>query len=532
MLLGSWIVAACSPAATPAPSPADAGAERAETAACDPPSSFASTAEKTWTPVKARLAEDDALALGRGPAKDVAVRAQLVKDGFAETKAGPGEPWTGRAPDGRPPPAATCSKRLVRFAHLADFQIADDESPARLAEFDAPLDVARAAARPQDAELCVLADAAVRTMNAVHEASPLDFLLLGGDNIDNAQSNELDWVLGVLDGRAGLRCDSGTDSDPLAGPGNDGKDAFDAPGSKVPWYWVTGNHDVLVQGNLTPRDDSGAVTPKAASAVGASAPDGTRDYAKALGNVVSGAVGADPRREVLAGAELLRRVADRTGGPGPKGHGLTPEALAKGRAFYTFDHGAKLRFFVWDSSSPLGGDEGLVYRSDLDGVFKTTLDAAKADGKWVVLVSHHGADRISSDAGAFGRPRAGVVEGQAFVDFVAGYPNVVASIIGHEHAHEIQFRRSSGDPSRGFWEIGTSSIADYPQQFRVVEIFDEGAGWARIRATVVDLDWPSMPAPHRLGRTYAVVDWTSGWGSAGGEGASAAERNVDLWIKP
>jgi len=532
-LLGLFAVlsVACSDSSNDPPTP-DAAVDAAEAAACDLPSVFPSTADKTFTPVKPRNGEDEAFALAKGPAKDIAVRAKLVADGFGETKEGAGEPWTTKAPAGVTPPASACPKRLVRFAHLTDFQLADDESPARLAEFDAPVEVARAAARAQDAELCVLTDASIRTMNALHAKAPLDFLLLGGDNIDSAQSNELDWVLGLLDGQKGLKCDSASANDPVAGPGNDGKDAFDAEGSKVPWYWVNGNHDVLVQGNVSTHDDKGALTPKAAAATGSTAPDGTRDYLKAGGAVVSGAVEADPKREVLSSSAMLKRVAEKSGGPGPKAHGLGAEQIASGRATYTFDHGSKLRFFVWDSTALIGGDEGLVYQSDLDGIFKTTLDKAKADGKWVVLVSHHGAEKISTNPGSFGQPRKGAVEGQVFVDFVANYPNVIASVIGHEHEHRVNFRKSSKDPIKGFWEIGTSAIADYPQQFRVVEIFDEGAGWARIRATVVDIDWAGMSSAAKLGRTYAVLDFTSGWGQPGGSGKTSAERNVDLWIKP
>lgn len=521
-----------SPSANGADTGADASVEAGESAVCDLPTAFPSTVDQTFKPAKGRYDEDTALALDRGPAKDPAVRAKLAADGFGATVVGPGEPWTPRAPDGLTPPTGTCPKRLVRFAHLADFQIADDESPARLAEFDAPIDIGRSAARPQDAELCVLADAAVRTMNSVHAKAPIDFLLLGGDNVDNAQSDELDWVLGVLDGQKGVKCDSGSANDPIAGPANEGKDSFDAEGSKVPWYWVTGNHDVEVQGNVAPRDEKGAIVAKAASAVGANAPDGTRDYLKAGGAVVSGAVEADPKREVLVSSAVLARVAEKAGGAGPKGHGLGADQIASGRANYTFDHGAKLRFFVWDSAAAThGGDEGILFQSDLDGVFKTTLDKAKADGKWVVLASHHSADRISTSGGAFGRARTGAVTGQQFIDFVTTYPNVIASVIGHEHEHKVNFRKSSKDPLKGFWEIGTSAIADWPQQFRVIEIFDEGAGWARIRATVVDLDWAKASVPAKLGRTYAVLDWTSGWGMDGG-GGSVGTRNVDLWIKP
>ena len=88
-------------------------------------------------------------------------------------------------------------------------------------------------------------------------------MVLGGDNADNAQQNELDWFLSILDGAPSVECDSGKDDDPVTGPDNDPKDPFVAEGLKVPWLWVTGNHDILNQGNfprpLTPRTRSGAI---------------------------------------------------------------------------------------------------------------------------------------------------------------------------------------------------------------------------------------------------------------------------------
>ncbi|MBI2393405.1 MAG: metallophosphoesterase [Deltaproteobacteria bacterium] len=534
LLLLSLLSAACSSSDPDSPATSagsDAGLD-ADATACDEPARFPSTADKTFVTSLPRKDDDGALALGKGPAADPAVRDQLEKDGFGATKEASGESWVVRAPNGVTPPSGTCSRRIARFAHLADLQLADDESPNRLAAFDAPIDAFRSASRAQEGELCALADEAVRTINAIHAKAPLDFLLLGGDNIDSAQSNELDWVLSILDGQKGLKCDSASSNDPIAGPANDGKDVFDAEGAKMPWYWVNGNHDVLVQGNVAILDEKGVMNAQAAAAVGTMSSSGTRDYTKAGAPVVTGKVEADSKRQVLTGAEILRRVAEKTGGPGPVGHGIGAEQVKSGRAHYTFDFGSKLRVFVWDSTAPVGGDEGIVYKSELDAVFKPALDKARADGKWVILAAHHGTDRITLDAGTFGRPRVGALTAQEFIDFVAGYPNVIASLVGHEHQHKTNFRFSSKDPTKGFWEIATSAIADWPQQLRVLEVFDEGAGWARIRATVVDVDWSTASAAAKLGRTRSTIDYTSGWSGGGGSGGGPEHRNVDLWIKP
>jgi hypothetical protein len=75
----------------------------------------------------------------------------------------------------------------------------------------------------------------------------------------------------------------------------------------------------------------------------------------------------------------------------------------------------------------------------------------------------------------------------------------------------------------------TSAIADFPNEFRVVEIFDQDNGWIMLRATCVDyaIDGDDVA---KEGRRRSVVDMDSGWGPATGAG-KLEDRNVELWIK-
>jgi hypothetical protein len=183
------------------------------------------TTEVTLNPVKMRLAKADP----RKPVDPMNLAAML-DEGFGETKEGAGEPAVVRTLDGSMPKAAgPKAKLLVRFAHLADFQIADDESPARLVNFDAPT-ATDGAFRPHEAHECHIVNALVRTVNVVHQTTPIDFAVLGGDNGDNAQSNEEAWVLDLLNGSSRVECDSGADDDPVLGPDNDPKDPLVAEG--------------------------------------------------------------------------------------------------------------------------------------------------------------------------------------------------------------------------------------------------------------------------------------------------------------
>jgi hypothetical protein len=111
-----------------------------------------------------------------------------------------GEPVLPRTLDDSDPPAPGASPELLaRFVHLADTQLSDDESPARLVTSTSQ----SGAFRPEEGYLCRMLNATVRTINRLHEDLPLDFVLLGGDNTDNAQTNELEWFMGVLGARGG-----------------------------------------------------------------------------------------------------------------------------------------------------------------------------------------------------------------------------------------------------------------------------------------------------------------------------------------
>jgi len=234
---------------------------------------------------------------------DLRIPADLtaaLEQGYGDITLEPGEPVLARTLDDGPAPAPGPNPQLlVRFVHLADAQIADDESPARLASFD---QISEGAFRPQEGHLCRLLNAAVRTINGVHVDRPLDFVLLGGDNTDNAQTNELEWFIGVLDGAPAVECDSAVDDDIVAGPDNDPKDPFAPVGLDVPWRWVSGNHDLLRQG-------SWPIAKYLNEPLGTAATGGTRDYSMPGAPIIMGDVPADPARAFISEADQLTRLA-------------------------------------------------------------------------------------------------------------------------------------------------------------------------------------------------------------------------------
>jgi 3',5'-cyclic AMP phosphodiesterase CpdA len=466
------------------------------------------TTDKRLAPAKPR-----AFFPGANPGDPTAL-ATYLSQGFGDITTAPGEAHLTRTIDGSAVPAVGANrKRIARFIHLPDLQLADDESPARTAVTDLP-GLIEGALRPQEAYMCHIVDAAVRTINRIHRADPLQFVLLGGDNADNAQTNEVDWVMKALGG-GDLECDSGDQTDILPGPGNDPKDPFRAEGLQVPWKWITGNHDILVQGNFAL--DAGWK----ARAVGTDAQGGTRNYTQG-GAVRNGAVTADPKRALLERTELMTKIA-----ADGDGHGIGPAQKASGKAFYTYDvPNGNVRLVAIDTAATTGGASGLLRQVDVDAYVKPALDQARADGKVVILASHHATDSLTQNGGPFGTNQPDAILPDQWRTFIGQYPNVMFSMVGHTHVHQVRAMRPVS--GHAWWEVMTSALADFPLQLRVVEIWDQDNGWLMMKATCVDFDTTGLPLAEE-GRKRAYVDFTAAW-QPDGRG-NADDRNVELWIR-
>lgn len=73
------------------------------------------------------------------------------------------------------------------------------------------------------------------------------------------------------------------------------------------------------------------------------------------------------------------------------------------------------------------------------------------------------------------------------------FPNVVLWLNGHRHVHEIVLRPAPGRPG-GFVDVATCSIADWPSQFRLVELVANGDGTLSVLTQAVDHAAPPVPA--------------------------------------
>ena len=157
------------------------------------------------------------------------------------------------------------------------------------------------------------------------------------------------------------------------------------------------------------------------------------------------------------------------------------------------------------------------------------------DDRLVIVFSHHGTDTLDNRRGGHEGPDGEPLLGAGLVALLHRYPNVVLWLNGHTHTNTIRPRPDPGDPERGFWEVTTCAVVDWPCQTRVVELLDHGE-YLSIVTTMVDHDTPAAPplslatsddlaALHR--ELAANVPW-----DISVMAGTAADRNVELRLAP
>lgn len=439
-------------------------------------------------------------------------------------------------------PAGGARVPLLCFAHLTDLQLADVQSPTRFEFFNREFADPRFAElipvqRPQEALTAHAVDAMVRTVNGVRAGpaagGPAELVVTTGDSVDNAQWNELRAVLDLFEGGM-VRLDSGARGyegvqspswpDDIFWRPDGGADvfrtwfgfpehprlldaaiaAFRAGGLDAPWLACHGNHEALVQG-------LGRITPEIADAVvGGVKPTRLRDdvsrddalelFTAAVHVFLSGAplpVSADPSRRALSRRSFVE-AHFRDGGR-PHGHGFTESNRLRGTAHYVHDVGP-VRFVALDTACPDGGSGGAVDEDQarwLDAALTEVHSSYRAvdgstvrtsnDDRLVVILSHHGLGEMTNR-----RERATDGLRATPADEVRAtlhrFPNVVLWVNGHTHTNGVQARRDPDDPSRGFWEVTTCSLVDWPCQARLIELVDDGDGTMSVVCTMLDHD--------------------------------------------
>ena len=537
-----------------------------------------------------------AIAAGRGPVAPqgttldatVVRGAKVNAQGYVKLASGPGEAHTVRTELGTTPKADRAVRRtsVLAFAHLTDIHVIDAQSPARVEFLDRYDDglgstgIFSSAYRPQEFLTPHLSESIVAAVETVGrgpvEGGPLAFALCTGDNTDNAQLNELQWQLAVLNGKTFTpnsgdpkRFEGVHDQDAVsydqhywhpdgtpAGKTDDNfrrlhgfpvvKGLLDAAtrpftprGLSIPWYTAYGNHDGLVQGNFPQsfqltRAATGPL--KVVSLPAGLSPDDVAQGSPAAGQALLAAparvVTADPQRRVITRTETVKEHL--TSGGRPTGHGYTAKNLADGTAHYTFDPHPQVRGIVLDSVNPNGMSQGSLdepqfawLRAELQKVTGAGKD------KLVVIFSHHTIGSMTNSTVFADSPGRRVL-GPAIRDLLLEFPNVVAWVNGHTHKNAVtpQLRTGGG----GFWQINTAAHVDYPCQARLIEIIDNQDGTLSIFGTIIDAAAPlqyggkldNAVSLASLAREVAANDPQE---SPDGARGKLEDRNVELLLK-
>jgi len=320
---------------------------------------------------------------------------------------------------------------------------------------------------------------------------------------------------------------------------------FAATGLGVPWYGVFGNHDGLVQGNQ-PRNSAfeaiatgcnkpSSLSPAAQAEIELIGRDGVTEedlrrvnqiLFSEIAPLLSGnpqnfggsfmKVPSDPMRVPLKKADYIRQHFSTTGAP--VGHGFTQANIESGQGNFVLKPRKGLRFIVLDSINEGGGDGGNIDDPQFRWMHRQLVEADKAR-ELVMLFAHHSLQTMDQEAESPFPP--GDQGGEATREVHLGgaedsacpstsataeptaaetvrclflrHPSVIAYVNGHEHNNRVTPFGPVGGSTRagttsrhGFWEVNTASHIDFPQQSRLIDLFDNRDGTVSIFGTVVD----------------------------------------------
>jgi len=494
---------------------------------------------------------------------------------------GPGEPYLLREELGVTAQAGRQQRRttLLYFAQLSDTHVLDAKSPGRV-EYVDTIPGGLSAFRPHEVTTPFVLDAMVRQLNTLRSSeisgAALAFAINTGDTTDNQQFNELRRVIDILDGgpitlrSGGVGYEGVQKGNTLAAyyhpdqplvdsygqthefpayPGmlDNAELPFTAAGVGVPWYTLFGNHDGLVQGNLPASPAFDRIATGRVKIIGFPFGPAQRDQiARDMlrGDITSWLrlqewaaahresqfvmlVTPDERRRFVPHREWINEHFTTTGLP--VGHGFTQQNVENDIGYYTFDPAPGIHCVVLDTCNTAGGASGNVD----DVQFKwLAADLAAHPNAITLVFGHHTISSLNNPKPRPSDPHPHL--GPELEQLFWGHPGVVAFINGHLHQNLVIAHANPATPGSGFWEINTAAHIDWPEQARLIELFDNGDGTLSIFATIFD----HMAAPDAtslspmglaaISRELAFNDpqFPRSLGSG-----TPADRNVELLVR-
>ncbi|MHB1510666.1 MAG: TIGR03767 family metallophosphoesterase [Acidimicrobiales bacterium] len=507
---------------------------------------------------------------------------------------GAGEARAVRNPTALGSEQARRRRSLLLLVQLTDLQLADTASPGRFEFFEYLRGRPGTAAfipahRPQEALAFHAVDAmarAIRTCGGSPDTgAPIGLALCTGDNIDNAQLNELTWFLSLLaggrlefpgrDGRyEGVQAaswpnelywhpDGGADRyrerwgfPDYPGLLDQATASFDAKGVGMPWLSCFGNHEGLAFGESVPTAAyrhivGGAVKP---TALGPGFDPMHREeelfaYPERFLTGPGLPVTPAATRTIVTRRDFVAAHLRAAGLP--VGHGYSEANLEHGTCYAAYDGVEGIRVILLDSTNLNGRSDGSFGQRQLAWLEERLVEVHARhvgrgggttvtgnENRLVVLASHHGLaslsnDRETVDGPEEDQPRATAVEVEALLH---RFPNVVLWLNGHRHLNEVRFRHPPGAAEGGFWEVSTVSLADWPSQARLVELTANSDGSLSVLCTMLDHLGPADPRQaDGLGRLASIHRELAA--NAPGHGLSSLarggleDRNVELVMR-
>lgn len=443
----------------------------------------------------------------------------------------------------------TGTASLLRFFTMTDIHLTDVQSPAQTLFFGlGQVETNNAAYSPVVPYTTQVLDAAVQTVNALHRKQAIDFGLMLGDAVNNAQHNELRWFIDILDGMI-----ISPDSNPQSAALTEFMRPFKAAGLDrgIPWYQVLGNHDHFWSGVNTPTDKikqalTGDTVLNLGNVLAGAALDSTGYYMGVVdansryGKVVQSGSDTEYPAPPRVPANAKRKFGPRdafvaeffTTASAPKGHGFYPSVsdpeLAACYSFEPKGSELPLKVIVLDDTEaetitgPQGAS-GYINQKRFDWL-KGELQEGQLNGKLMIIAAHVpiGVDSTLWD------PAATPTEAELITE-LNKYSNLILWVAGHRHLNTVTALPSPDPdhPELGFWEVETSSLRDFPQQFRLFDIVRNSDNTISIFAANVD---PAVRAgtPAATSRSYAVAAYQIFDGAASLTYQPAGVYNVEL----
>jgi len=426
--------------------------------------------------------------------------------------------------------SVTNAARLLNFFSITDIHISDKESPCQCIYYGYMGGNSSAYSAVKLYTTQVL-DAAVQTINALHKTDSFDFGIGLGDACDNTQYNELRWYIDVLDGKVIIPSSgnhAGADTIDYQKP-------YQAAGldKSIPWYQALGNHDHFWAGSFPASDyilqsyiglnilNLGSMgTGISGSGYYMGAVDGRTPYGDIMGaGAVTGfasnpqVFATDPDRRSLLQTEWIKEFFNTSSSPA--GHGFGSDNADSGFACYSFEPKSTVPIKVIvldDTQSASDPNNGPYVFGELDqnrfNWLVSELDEGQANDRLMIIAAHVpigvNVSPTSTAPGIWSSNSP--ISQDTLIAKLHTYPNLLLWIAGHRHCNAITAFKSpdTSHPELGFWEIETSSLRDFPQQFRTFNIYRNSDNTISIITTDVD-PAVSSGSPAATSRSYGIA---------------------------